>query len=112
MPHPIDLWIDRYGKDILMAKFPGSKLYLLLKEDGSNTEHFPHLRCMKKLLPARFPLPITAPLKVKKLSTAWWGRMLVELRYFGLRLMFHITAGLRYLLELPRWKRVVSDVKG
>ena len=110
LPRPIDLWIDRYGKDILMAKFPGSKLYLLLKEDGSDTEHLPHLRRMKKLLPIRRPLPITAPLKVKKLSSAWWGQVSVELRHLGFRLKFHVTAGLRYLLEVPCWKRAVADV--
>ena len=112
LPRPTDLWIDRYGKDILMAKFPGSKLYLLLKEDGSDTECLPHLRNIKKLLPVRRPLPITAPLKAKKLSTAWWRRLSVELRYFGFRLKFHVTAGLLYLLEVPRWKRAVADVKG
>ena len=112
LPRPTDLWIDRYGKDILMAKFPGSKLYLLLKEDGSDTECLPHLRNIKKLLPVRRPLPITAPLKAKTLSTAWWRRLSVELRYFGFRLKFHVTAGLLYLLEVPRWKRAVADVKG
>jgi hypothetical protein len=112
LPRPIDLWIDRYGKDILMAKFPGSKLYLLLKEDNSDTERVSHLRSIKKILPIRRPLPITAPLKAKKLSTAWWRRLSVELRYFGFRLKFHVTAGLRYLQEVPRWKRAVADVKG
>jgi putative nucleotidyltransferase-like protein len=112
LPRPIDLWIDRYGKDILMAKFPGSKLYLLLKEKGSDTEHLPHRGRMKKLLPVRRPLPITVSLKVKKLSTAWWSRLSIESRYFGFRLNFHVTAGLRYLLEVPCWKRAVADVNG
>ncbi len=112
LPHPSDLWIDRYGKDILMAKFPGSKLYLLLGEDGSNAEHLSHKKCIKKLLPVRRPLPITAPLNAKKLSTAWWSRLSVELSHFVFRLRFHITAGLRYLLEVSCWKRAVADVNG
>ena len=53
-PQPIDLWIDRYWKDILLAKFPGSKLYLLLPADNSDT-HLLNRRRLKKLIPIRRP---------------------------------------------------------
>jgi hypothetical protein len=95
-----------------MSKFPGSKLYLLLKENGSDIESLRHPRSLKKLLPVRRPLPITTPLKTNMLSTAWWGRLFVELRYVGFRLKFHVTSGLGYLLEIPRWKRAVADANG
>jgi hypothetical protein len=107
----IDLWIDRYGKDIILSNFPGSKLYLLVQKDDSDANLL-NPRRIKKLLPMRRPLPIISRSDAKKLSRVWWSEVFTELRYCCFRLCFHIVAGLRYLLEIPRWKRAVADVLG
>ena len=110
-PQPIDLWIDRYGKDILLSKFPGSKLYLLLCEDGANTRLL-NPRQLKKLFPVRRPLPVTSRPSVKQPSRDWWREVFTELGYFCFRLRFHVVASVRYLSEIPRWKRAVADFQG
>jgi hypothetical protein len=107
---PIDLWIDRYGKDVFFSKFPGSKLYLLLQADGSDA-HLLNTRRLKKLFPVRRPLPIISRSSEKKPSKVWWREVSTELRYCCFRLRFHITAGLDYLLEIPHWKRAVADFR-
>jgi hypothetical protein len=108
-PQLIDLWIDRYGKEILLTNFPGSKLYLLLPEDSSNCERSLSPRRLKKLFPVRRPLPIIATSRKRILSRAGWNYRFTELRYCVFRFRFHVAAGMRYLLEVPRWRRVVSE---
>jgi hypothetical protein len=106
---PIDLWVDRYSKDVLLSNFPGSKLYLLLQKNDSDVNLL-NPRRLKKLFPLHRPLPIISHSGVKKPSRARWSQVFTELRYCGFRLRFHIVAGLHYLLELPHWKRAVTDV--
>jgi hypothetical protein len=108
-PQQIDLWIDRYGKDILLSNFPGTKLYLLLQKNNSDVNLL-NARRLKKLFPLRRPLPIIYSSGVKKPSMAWCSQVFTKLRYCGFRLRFHIGAGLRYLWEIPHWKRAISNV--
>jgi hypothetical protein len=110
-PQQIDLWVDRYGKDILFSNFPGSKLYLLLQKDDSDANLL-NSRRLKKLFPRRRPLPVVSRSDVKKSSRVWWSEEFAELCYFCFRLRFHIVAGFRYLLEIPHWKRAVADFQG
>jgi hypothetical protein len=109
LPERFNLWIETYSKEVLLADFPGSKLYLLLDE-GSNPQRILDATRLKKLLPHRLPPRIvhasaTAPLRVK-----WNGRR-EEVKYFLFRLRFHIATGLHYLLEAPRWRRAVVNSK-
>lgn len=101
LPMPVLSWIDRYGDKILLADFPGNKLYLILEReiDGSR-ETSQTIR--RRLFPASRPA---------RVATATSGNILdrlqalqFEYRYFFFRLRFHLTQTTRYLLEAWRWK--------
>jgi hypothetical protein len=107
LPERFNLWIERYANDVLLADFPGSKLYLLLDE-GTGPRRMLGATRLKKLLPYRPPpqviyIAATAPLRVR--LKGWRA----EVKYFLFRLRFHIAAGLHYLLEAPRWRRAVVN---
>jgi hypothetical protein len=105
LPDSVRLWIERYGRDVLLADFPGTKLYLLLQRElMSDEQGWRQLRSTKL-----FPLHRTVPLvcgddKSKDLGAR---QFVSQLRFSVFRLRFHLIEGLRYLFESWRWKRIL-----
>lgn len=102
LPADVALWIERYGQQVLLTDFPGSKLYLILERAINRGLTSSQLR--RRLFPRRAPPPFMAkPARnfIARLST-------IQARsfYFFFRLRFHITAGVHYLIESWRWKRL------
>jgi Uncharacterised nucleotidyltransferase len=105
----IRTWIDHYGPDCAFCEVPAyefrflprAKLVLFLHQqyvDSCRDKRLVRTRLMK---PARIARMI-ACLKAKPsllLNRPWWKRQLLVRRS-----LFHALAGLRYLLEIPRWK--------
>jgi hypothetical protein len=105
LPQAFSLWIERYAGDLLSIDFPGSKLYLLLNDRVDPTWMLDATR-LRKLLPIRWPAKVVYAVAGMPLRTRWSGWR-EEVKYFWFRLRFHIATGLQYLVEAPRWRRVV-----
>ena len=104
LPSGVKLWAERYGREAVLADFPGTKLYLLLNSE---------LECVKRvnlrrLLPMhRAPRVLHAGSRDTLLLRA--RRELVQLRFILFRLRFHLTQGMRYAVEAGRWKTLVRS---
>jgi putative nucleotidyltransferase-like protein len=102
LPADVALWIERYGKQVLLTDFPGSKLYLVLERaiDGGITSS----QLRQRLFPRRAPQPFMA--KTSRNFIAQVRAIQARSSYFFFRLRFHITAGVHYCIESWRWKRL------
>jgi hypothetical protein len=97
-------WIEYYGNDVLLADFPGSKLYLILERAIGTELNSSAIR--RALFPRRAPAPIVAaPARGLR---HWLPATSSRCSYFLFRLRFHITAGVRYFLASRRWKHLSS----
>jgi hypothetical protein len=104
----IKLWIATYGRRAVLAEVPGTKLHLLLEGVLGLKPPARRRQDLKdRLLPTHGPSRIllappqdTIPLRIR--------REIVQLRYFGYRLRFHLKQGAMYLVEAARWRRLVK----
>ena len=104
LPAAVKLWADHYGREAVLADFPGTKLYLLLQEElKGNDDSWKHTK-RNRLMPLR---PAPRIVSVSSNDNVW-KRMrneLFQLRFLLFRLRFHVVEGLHYLVEVSRWKR-------
>jgi hypothetical protein len=107
LPASVRLWVERYGNDVLMAEFPGTKLYLLLLRAVSHDEAKTLKKISDKLFPLHRPPKITVAdgrsdmiLQVFQ----YWN----QVSYFFFRLKFHVLQGFLYRVEEVRWKRSIA----
>jgi hypothetical protein len=103
LPARIRKWLTLYARDLLLSDSTGSKLYVLLRsevpckaEDIKKSHRF--------LLPHYLPARITQP----RAGETWFEmamRYLVEADFFFRRMRFHVVEGIRYVMEVSRWRR-------
>ena len=106
----LQLWLDCYGRQVIMAGYPGTKLYLLQPETSSATNAAQRRTKRHKLLPLHNAPRVvygTAEQGAKGRLHVWSAQMI----YFLFRLRFHLVEGWRYLLEAPRWKKIVATAQ-
>ena len=60
LPATVALWIDHYGDDVLLARFPGGKLYLILERELDGSREMSRT-IRRRLLPMRGPARVTTP---------------------------------------------------
>ena len=104
----LQLWLDRYGRQVIMAGYPGTKLYLLQPDALPATAQRRTKR--HKLLPLHNAPRVvhgTAQQGIKARLHGWSA----QIEFFRFRLCFHFVEGLRYLLEAPRWKKIVASAE-
>jgi hypothetical protein len=100
------LWLDRYGKTVLSSNFPGTKLYLLLDGELSNT------RDMRKTILGKL-FPMHLPPRIGCRNSRGSVRANLSQIWFALfRLRFHIVEGSRFVIAAERWKRATSGQSG
>lgn len=104
LPAGTRLWLDRYSHRLVLAGFPGSKLYLVLQKELEAAGVPPRGSRLRLLIPRRLPPAITHRVEGESLSTTI-RRNLRELRFITFRLRFHIVEGTRYLLESAIWRQ-------
>jgi len=105
-PH-MRLWLDCYGQAAIMAEFPGTKLYLLQPEfTAAATGELPTLKRHRLMPLHRAPRIVHgAGEDGLRSRVAGWS---AQSRFVLFRLRFHVTEGWRYLIEAPRWKRILA----
>lgn len=109
LPPSARLWVQSYAESTVFASFPGSKLYLLLQKELAASS-IPTKRSLRKaLLPISLPPRIVHATADETLSTRL-RRHRTQIGFILFRLRFHAVAGVRYLLELPRWQQRLGGV--
>lgn len=111
LPAAIGLWADRYGRQALLADFPGTKLYLLLEDELARGDS----SWQKKKRICLFPLHRVPPIAYAGPEDdvlKWLNREIYQARFILYRLRFHLIEGLRYMIEAARWKRQIRALAG
>jgi hypothetical protein len=106
----VRLWADRYGRQSVLADFPGTKLYLLLQEELKANDGGWQQTKRNSLLPLHGAprILLTSP------GDGVWKRVrgeVYQIRFVLFRLRFHVVEGVRYLVEAFRWKRRLSALR-
>jgi hypothetical protein len=102
----ICLWIQLYGKRVLLSDTPGSKLYLLLRRQINPHAKDEHHRLM---FPIHLPQRITRARERENVADRF-RRFKVQALFSARRLRFHLAEGLRLAMESPRWERRLAGV--
>jgi Uncharacterised nucleotidyltransferase len=104
LPVGVRLWADEYGRQSILADFPGTKLYLLLEEELRGNDRAWKETRRTTLLPLhRAPRVLST-----NAQDSAWKRIRGEayqLRFVLFRLRFHVVEGMHYLIAASRWKR-------
>jgi hypothetical protein len=106
VPDSVRLWIEVYGRQALLTGFPGTKLYLMLRQEMLRAGTAGGPPPLQVLIPRRLPPPIALPTPNESLASRI-RRHWRQLRYILKRLRFHVVEDLRYLYESRRWKRLL-----
>jgi hypothetical protein len=107
IPREVALWIELYGKRTVLARFPGSKLYLLLQRELGRACPLPVRPIHRKIVPLYLPLPVVhaAPNETLRVRTS---RYRMQLEVILTRAYFHIVQGARCYWELRRFRRQLA----
>ena len=115
LPLRLRLWAAQYGRRILLADFPGTKLYLLLEGElhrsldrTTNREVF--VARLRRLLPLHAAPRILSPAPQETLLDRI-RRQTFQTRFLFFRLSFHLRHGIGYGIEARRWKRFIRGTK-
>ena len=103
VPGNVRTWLKHYGREAVLADFPGTKLYLLLERELALANVLPQTAPSLHVLPA-LCVPRIFRKHPDETSSIRLLRWRLNSRYILFRLRFHITQGLLYILELLRWK--------
>jgi hypothetical protein len=109
VPDPVRLWIEVYGRQALLAGFPGTKLYLMLQQEMVRTGAAGGRPVIQVLIPRSLPPPIALPAANESLASRFrrnWRQLLFILK----KLRFHAVEDLRYLYQSHRWKQLLRSV--
>ncbi len=110
LPAQIRLWADLYGREAVLTDFPGTKLYLLLRDQLAGDDASWKREKRSSLLPVHPPPRIIRASRDDSLGKRLRGYV-DQCRFILLRLRFHVTQGLRYLVEAFRWKRHMAALQ-
>jgi Uncharacterised nucleotidyltransferase len=110
LPVRVRLWVERYGNIVLLTKYPGTKLYLLLQAAIPHDEAKPLINISEKLFPFHRPAKITVGRGNKSLMMCLYQSR-NQISYFWFRLIFHIQQSLFYMIEEARWKRSIASLQ-
>lgn len=105
----VRLWVELYGHRAALGSFPGSKLYLLLQTELEAAGAPMNRPLWQFLIPLRLPPAVIQafPNETPYLRLARY-RMRAGLLLSRLR--FCTLAGLRFALELRRWRRHLNRI--
>ena len=104
------LWIHLYGREILFADSPCSKLYLLLRQQLL-LEQQGNARAERRRLifPVHLPPRITCGESGER-TLARLNRYRIQAMFVLQRIRFHVAEDCRFAVESLRWQRRISGV--
>jgi len=107
LPPNVRLWVELYGRKLVFYGSPGSKLYLLLKQELKKEGIMATRSLAQELLPRRLPHVILhrTPGETPLVSIRRYCR---QISFIWLRLRFHVVGGIRYLRESARWRKQIA----
>jgi Uncharacterised nucleotidyltransferase len=107
LPVRMRLWVEQYGSRVLLAKFPGTKLYLLLLRVISDDDA---RSLRKKIFPFHRPAKINIEHGNRSLMLQL-HQLRSQVSYFLFRLRFHLQQSFLYKIEETRWKRGIASLQ-
>jgi hypothetical protein len=102
LPAALSLWVQRHGRNWVLACFPGSKLSLFVHREFVEDPDAWNQVILTRLFPVHRPARAVEsgnPTLMSRALATW-----DQWRFVWSRLAFHLGALLDYLWELPRWK--------
>jgi hypothetical protein len=109
LPPAICLWIQLYGRRVLLSDTPFSKLYLLLRKELNANSPEDYVARRRLIFPLHRPPRITRATG----GEAVWTRLRrygYEARFVLRRLRFHVAEGVGLAIESLRWQRRLGGV--
>lgn len=109
LPPAICLWIQLYGRRVLLSDAPFSKLYLLLRKELNQNSPEDYVARRRLIFPLHRPPRITRATG----GEAVWTRLRryrYEARFVLRRLRFHVAEGVGLAIESLRWQRRLGGV--
>ena len=104
LPATAHLWADRYAHRIALASFPGSKLYLLLREEMKPMGLAAKRTLRQSLVPRTMPRAIQHAVSGETVLDRM-NRYYRQLRFIAFRSRFHLLEGIRFLIESIFWRQ-------
>jgi hypothetical protein len=106
LPLSVRLWIEKYGRRVLLAQFPASKFYLFLREQLGMDNSAHRAAGWRNVLPRHWwPAPVICGDKDERLKDRI-SRYILEARVAWRRLRFHVRTGIPFVIESWRWQRI------
>jgi hypothetical protein len=109
LPPAICLWIQLYGRRVLMSDTPFSKLYLLLRKELNPKSPEEYVARRRLIFPLHRPPRITRATGGEGIWTQF-RRYRYEAQFVLHRLRFHVAEGLGLAIESLRWQRRLGGV--
>ncbi len=103
------LWIQLYGRRVLMSDTPFSKLYLLLRKELNGNSPEEYVARRRLIFPLHRPPRITRAAGGEGVSTRL-RRYKYEAQFVIHRLRFHVAEGVGLAIESLRWQRRLGGV--
>ena len=108
LPRAERLWIETYGRRVLLTDFPSSKLYMLLRQQLTTRGNPQEISAGRFLLPLHWwPVRITHGAANERLP-ARLIRYLFEAGHVLRRLKFHLRTTIPFAIESIRWRRMLA----
>jgi len=109
LPPAVCLWIQLYGRRVLMSDTPFSKLYLLLRKELNPNSPEEYVARRRLIFPLHRPPRITRAAGEEGLWTRL-RRYKYEAQFVIHRLRFHVAEGVGLAIESLRWQRRLGGV--
>ena len=109
LPAAVCLWIQLYGRRLLLSDSPVSKLYLLLRKEVYPPSPSEDVVRKRLMFPIHRPPRVTRPMAEEGLLTRL-RRYRYEARFVMGRLRFHVAEGIGLAIESLRWQRRLDGV--
>lgn len=110
LPAGVRLWAEQYGRESILADFPGTKLFLLLQQELQGRDGSWKQTKRRSLLPLHRAPRIVRVRSDDSLQQRIRSEI-YQLRFVLFRLRFHVIEGLHYLVEAFRWKRRLAALR-
>jgi hypothetical protein len=109
LPPAVCLWIQLYGRRVLMSDTPFSKLYLLLRKELNGNSPEEYVARRRLIFPLHRPPRITHATGNEGVRTRL-RRYRVEAQFLIHRIRFHLAEGISLAIESLRWQRRLGGV--